>query len=151
LIVDDEKDIEKSRKTGMIDVEVLMAKTILIIDDNQDWVRMLSLRFQHEGFQVEVALDALQGVSQALNLKPDLVLLDIMMPAGSGINILSNIRKNTKTFNLPVIVVTGKDSDEVKNMAEKLGISGYFLKPILATDILQKINEVLDTKKDINR
>jgi two-component system response regulator ArlR len=151
LIVDDEKDIEKSRKTGMIDVEVLMAKTILIIDDNQDWVRMLSLRFQHEGFQVEVALDALQGVSQALNLKPDLVLLDIMMPAGSGINILSNIRKNTKTFNLPVIVVTGKDSDEVKNMAEKLGVSGYFLKPILATDILQKINEVLDTKKDINR
>jgi two-component system response regulator ArlR len=133
------------------DAEVLMAKTILIIDDNQDWVRMLSLRFQHEGFQVEVALDALQGVSQALNLKPDLVLLDIMMPAGSGINILSNIRKNTKTFNLPVIVVTGKDSDEVKNMAEKLGISGYFLKPILATDILQKINEVLDTKKDINR
>lgn len=127
-----------------------MAKTILIIDDNQDWVRMLNVRFQHEGFRVEAAWDAIQGVSQAFNLKPDVVILDIMMPAGSGINVLSSIRKNTKTFNLPVIVVTGKDSDEARGAAETLGVSGYFLKPVSAAEILQKINDVLNAKADVS-
>jgi len=120
-----------------------MAKTILIIDDDPDWVRMLSMRLQHEGYQVEAAFDAIQAVSQTIKLKPDLVLLDIMMPAGSGVGVLKNLRENVKTFNVPVIVLTGISDEQTKEAAEKLGISGYFMKPVDMDKLIEKLKEVL--------
>ena len=120
-----------------------MAKTILIIDDDPDWVRMLSMRLQHEGYQVEVAFDAIQAVTQTIDLKPDLVLLDIIMPAGSGVGVLKNLRENVKTFNIPVIVLTGISDKQTKEAAEKLGISGYFVKPVDMDKLIEKLKEVL--------
>ena len=123
-----------------------MTKTILIIDDDKDWVRMLSMRLQHEGYQVEVAFDALRAVTQTIDLKPDLVLLDIIMPAGSGIGVLENLRVNVKTFNIPVIALTGRSDKQTKEAAEKLGISGYFVKPVDMDELLEKLKEVLIKK-----
>jgi DNA-binding response OmpR family regulator len=120
-----------------------MAKTILIIDDDPDWVRMLSMRLQHEGYQIEVAFDAVQALSQTVKLKPDLVLLDIMMPAGSGLVMLEYLRENVKTFNIPVIVLTGISDKQTKEAAEKLGISGYFVKPVDMDKLIEELKEVL--------
>jgi DNA-binding response OmpR family regulator len=120
-----------------------MAKTILIIDDDPDWVRMLSMRLQHEGYQIEVAFDAVQALSQTVKLKPDLVLLDIMMPAGSGLVVLKYLRENVKTFNIPVIVLTGISDKQTKEAAEKLGISGYFVKPVDMDKLIEELKEVL--------
>jgi DNA-binding response OmpR family regulator len=125
------------------DAEVLMAKTILIIDDDPDWVRMLSMRLQHEGYQIEVAFDAVQALSQTVKSKPDLVLLDIMMPAGSGLVMLEYLRENVKTFNIPVIVLTGISDKQTKEAAEKLGISGYFVKPVDMDKLIEELKEVL--------
>lgn len=118
-------------------------KKILIVDDERDWVEMLSIRLGHSGYQVEVAFDGLQAVTQAVELKPDLILLDIMMPAGGGLGALKNIRLSTKTFSIPVIVVTAKGGPETKEAAEKLGISGYFVKPVDMVALLLKIKELL--------
>ena len=120
-----------------------MKKKILIVDDEKDWVEMLSLRLVHSGYKVEVAFDGLQAVTQAVELKPDLILLDIMMPAGGGLGALKHMRTNTKTFSMPVIVVTAKGDKETKEAAEGLGISGYFVKTAHAVEILAKIKEVL--------
>jgi DNA-binding response OmpR family regulator len=120
-----------------------MAKTILIIDDDPDWVRMVSMRLQRNGYQVEAAFDAIQAVSQTVKLKPDLVLLDIMLPAGSGVGVLKNLRENVKTFNIPVIVLTGISDKQTKEAAEKLGISGYFVKPVDMDKLIEKLKEVL--------
>ena len=123
-----------------------MAKTILIIDDDKDWVQMISKRLRFNGYQVEAAFDATQAVSQALKLKPDLVLLDIMMPAGGGIGVLENLRGNVNTFNTPVIALTAlSDKQTVEAMAE-LGVSGYFVKPADMSKLLEKIEEVLIKK-----
>ena len=119
---------------------------ILIVDDEKDWVRMLSTRLQHEGYQVGVAFDAIQAVTQTIDLKPDLVLLDIIMPAGSGVGVLENLRENLKTFNIPVIVVTGVSDKQTKEAAEKLGISGYFVKPVDMDKLIEKLKEVLIKK-----
>jgi len=116
---------------------------ILIVDDEKDWVRMLSRRLQHEGYQVEVAFDAMQAVKQTIDLKPDLVLLDILMPAGSGIGVLENLRGNLKTFNIPVIVLTGISDKQTKEAAEKLGISGYFMKPVDMDKLIKVLKEGL--------
>jgi len=123
-----------------------MAKTILIIDDDKDWVRMLTMRLEHTGYQVEVAFDAIQAIAQTIDLKPDLVLLDIIMPAGGGIGVLENLRVNVKTFNIPVIALTGRSDKQTKEAAEKLGISGYFVKPVDMDELLEKLKEVLIKK-----
>jgi len=123
-----------------------MAKTILIVDDDKDWVRMLTMRLEHAGYQVGVAFDAIQAIAQTIDLKPDLVLLDIIMPAGSGIGVLENLRVNVKTFNMPVIALTGRSDKQTKEAAEKLGISGYFVKPVDMDELLEKLKEVLIKK-----
>jgi len=79
-------------------------------------------------------------------LKLDLILLDIMMPAGGGIMALRNIRNSAKTFNIPVIVITAMSDKETKETAEKLGIFAYFVKPVDAAKLIEKIKEALQYK-----
>jgi len=123
-----------------------MGKRILIADDEMDWIQMLAVRLRHEGYQTEAALDTVQATAQAVQLKPDLILLDIMMPAGGGLEALKNIRANVKTFSIPVIVLTARADNETKEAAEKLGISGYFVKPVDMDKLTGKIEEVLTEK-----
>jgi DNA-binding response OmpR family regulator len=120
-----------------------MATTILIIDDDKDWVQMISKRLQHKGYQVEAAFDAPQAVSQTINLKPDLVLLDIRMPAGDGVGVLKNLRVNVNTFNIPVIALTALSDKLTVEAMVGLGVSGYFVKPVDMDKLLEKIEEVL--------
>jgi len=123
-----------------------MARTILIIDDDPDWVQMISKRLRVNGFQVEAAFDSIQAVSQALKVKPDLILLDILMPAGGGVGVLENLRANVNTFNIPVIALTAlSDKQTVETMVE-LGVSGYFVKPLEMVKLLEKIEDVLIKK-----
>ena len=120
-----------------------MGKRILIADDEMDWIQMLAVRLRHEGYQTEAALDTVQATAQAVQLKPDLILLDIMMPAGGGLEALKNIRANFKTFSIPVIVLTARGDKETKEAAEGLGISGYFVKTSSTVELVAKIKEVL--------
>jgi DNA-binding response OmpR family regulator len=104
------------------------------------------MRLEHAGYQVEAAFDAIQAIAQTIDLKPDLVLLDIIMPAGGGIGVLENLRVNVKTFNIPVIALTGRSDKQTKEAAEKLGISGYFVKPVDMDELIEKLKEVLIMK-----
>jgi DNA-binding response OmpR family regulator len=123
-----------------------MAKTILIIDDDNDWVQMISKRLRINGYQVEAAFDAVNAVSQTIKLKPDLVLLDIRMPAGDGLGVLKKLRGNVNTFNVPVIALTAlSDKQTIEAMVE-LGASWYFVKPADMVELLEKIEEVLTEK-----
>jgi CheY-like chemotaxis protein len=123
-----------------------VTKTILIIDDDKDWVWMLGMRLQHEGYHVEAAFDAVQAITQTIDLKPDLVLLDIIMPAGDGVGVLEKLRENAKTINIPVIAITAIKDMQIKEAAEKLGISGYFVKPVDTGKLMEKLKEVLIEK-----
>lgn len=120
-----------------------MEKKILIVDDEKVWVKMLAMSLGHEGYQIEVAFDAIQATTQAFQLKPDLILLDILMPAGGGLEALKNIRASVKTFSIPVIVLTAKGDKETKEAAEELGVSGYFSKSVDMDELLEKIKEIL--------
>jgi DNA-binding response OmpR family regulator len=123
-----------------------VTKTILIIDDDKDWVWMLGMRLQHEGYKVEAAFDAVQAITQTIDLKPNLVLLDIIMPAGDGVGVLEKLRANAKTINIPVIALTGISDKQTIEAAEKLGISGYFVKPVDMDKLIEKLKEVLIKK-----
>jgi len=118
-------------------------KKILIVDDEKDWTQMLVARLESEGYQTAVAFDSIQAMTQAVQSKPNLMLLDIKMPAGGGLETLKHLRGNTKTFSLPVIVITAKEDKETQEAAEKLGISGYFIKPVDMAQLLNRIKTVL--------
>jgi len=118
------------------------------VDDEKDWVQLLAMRLLSEGYEIDYAFDALYAVTKAVKLKPDLLLLDIMMPAGGGINALKNIRRNVKTFALPIIIVTARSDEEIKEATEKLGISGFFVKSEDINELLKRINEVLGKKQN---
>ena len=124
----------------------MMRKTILVVDDENVWVKMLALTLTHEGYQIEVAFDTIQATMQAFRMRPDLILLDIMMPAGGGLEALKRIRENMNTFSIPVIIVTAKGDQETKKAAEELGVSGYFSKTVDMDEMLAKIKEVLATQ-----
>ena len=120
-----------------------MEKKILIVDDEKVWVKMLAMSLEHEGYQIEVAFDAIQATAQAFQLKPDLILLDIMMPAGGGLAALKNIRANVKTFSILVIVLSAKGDKKTKEAIEELGVSGFLSKSVDIDELLEKIKEIL--------
>lgn len=118
-------------------------KKILIVDDEKDWTQMLVARLESEGYETEVAFDSIQAMTQAVQSKLNLMLLDIKMPAGGGLETLKHVRGITKTFSLPVIVITGREDKETQEAAEKLGISGYFVKPVDMAQLLNRIKAVI--------
>jgi DNA-binding response OmpR family regulator len=96
------------------------------------------------GYDVDAALDGMQAMMQLNKFKPHLVLLDISMPAGGGLTVLKNIRQNMKLFNTPVIILSALSDDKTREVADKLGISGYFVKPADMDMLKERISEILD-------
>ena len=121
---------------------------ILIIDDEKDWVSMLAMRLSNKGYKTAAAFDAVCGMMQLKNFDPDVILLDIIMPAGGGITLLKNIRMSAYTFKVPVIVITGIDDAKIRKEAEGYGISGYFVKPLDIKELIKKIAEIFIRDKE---
>lgn len=116
---------------------------ILIVEDEQDLARVLSKRLLGEGFEVVSAVDAYQGFSLALKEKPDLAILDLMLPAGGGLSVLSKIRSTYQIRNLPVIVITGSEDVECKDKVMSEGVEAYIQKPYDFEKLKAIINTIL--------
>ncbi|HBQ21701.1 MAG: hypothetical protein A2Z91_03010 [Deltaproteobacteria bacterium GWA2_38_16] len=100
---------------------------ILIIDDEHIITRALSRAFQREGFQVSTASDGEAGLKKILSEKPELILLDIIMPKMSGLEVLEHIR--TQQITTPVVLMTAYGDTKTETTAKELGISAYLTKP----------------------
>ncbi len=120
-----------------------MAKKILIVDDDKQIVLLLASRLKANNYEIAVAYDALQAVAQAFSEKPDLILLDIKMPAGSGISVMDNLRNSTNTALIPVIIITAYPSREIQQKVKEMGAVGFISKPFRAEDVLPRIRKVL--------
>jgi DNA-binding response OmpR family regulator len=120
-----------------------MPKKILIVDDEKEMVRCLVDLLSCRGYELITALDGLHATRQINMAKPDLVILDIMMPAGGGIQVLEKVRQNVKAFSLPVIVITAKTDEDTRKTVEKLGVSAYLIKPLNMPQLLQSVTDIL--------
>jgi DNA-binding response OmpR family regulator len=101
---------------------------ILIIEDDISMLNMYEKLFTYEGFTVAIAEDGEKGMQKALESLPDIVLLDIMMPRKSGFQVLEDLKKEEKTKNVPVILLTNLSSESVISEAYALGAAGYLVK-----------------------
>ena len=118
-------------------------KKILLIDDEEDMRKLLKIRFEQENFNVVTADDGDIGAKTAEQEVPDLILLDIMMPKMDGFSCLKEIRKLPKTKDIPVLMLSGKEEEKVRDLFAFQKISGYIEKPFELDDIVTKVKEVL--------
>ena len=118
---------------------------ILIIDDEEDTRSIASMSLGLiGGAQVVEAASGLEGLSKAAEEKPDVIILDLMMPGMDGAETLTNLRKNPLTENIPVIFLTVKGMFEEFDRLKKLGALAVLTKPFDPTRITSQITEILD-------
>lgn len=126
----------------------MAGKTILVVDDDEDLVRALSIRLKAAGYDVVAAMDGMQAVMMTHRRDPDLLILDIRMPGGSGITVMDKLQGSIKTRRIPVIVASAFDDDETKQKVQELGAFKFFRKPFETDDLLKAIEEALEGSPD---
>jgi CheY-like chemotaxis protein len=103
---------------------------ILVADDSRFHIALLTKALQEKGFEVFTAQDAMQTGMFALRTSPDAIVLDINMPGGSGIEVLKRLKRSKKTQNIPVVVVSGTNDSNIRQVAEGLGVVDFLAKPV---------------------
>lgn len=116
------------------------AKNILIIDDDFELAELLTSFMQSEGFEVQHAAEPVRGLALALSGTVDLIILDIMLPGQSGLEILKQIRAASL---LPILMLTAKGDDTDRILGLELGADDYVPKPATAREILARIKAIL--------
>jgi len=119
-------------------------KKILIVDDERDIVKALMIRLQGAGYEVVTAFDGAQGIFVAHKEKPDLILLDIRMPAGDGFSVAEKLKHSVNTFSIPVIFLTGSPERNAEERATTLGARFYIKKPYDPEELLDAIKRALE-------
>lgn len=106
-----------------------MNKKILVIDDEPDFVDALRMRLEANGYDVIAAHDGHDGFERARREGADLILLDLVMPKANGFAVLEKLKGDSKTADIPVIILTAKSETEYVMDAGRLGASDYLVKP----------------------
>jgi two-component system OmpR family response regulator len=102
---------------------------ILVVDDEPEIVHSLSLRLRSEGYQVSTAMDGHGATKTAIAEQPDLIILDIGMPAGNGHVVVERLRNIPETADIPVIYLTARTSENDYHRAREGGVTKYITKP----------------------
>ncbi len=121
------------------------SKRILLVEDDPDQILVYQSKFELEGFILFVADEMKKAIDSALHDKPDLILLDLLLKNENGLNVLTELKKNPKTKDIPVIVFTNFDTEKTKDEAMELGAVKYVVKAqVTPTEITQIIKDILD-------
>lgn len=122
-------------------------KKILIVEDDKSLREMYQLRLSINGYDVIEAKDGEEGLDMAIKERPDLIMLDIMMPKMSGMDVLDIIKSTPETKNIPVILLTALNEDSVRSKGLVYGAEDYLVKSqTMPGKVVEKIEEVLARK-----
>lgn len=124
-----------------------MKKKILVIDDDKNLVEMLKIRLESEGFKVVSACDGEEGLEKTLKEKPNLIILDIMLPGISGYEVCQKLKDDNKTWDIPVMMLTAKGDLESRFTGLFTGAIEYMSKPYESRVLLRNIRQLLSMDK----
>ena len=121
----------------------MKGKKILLADDDKVTLETLGAQLRAQGFQVLTAMDAMQAFMIAQRMLPDVALLDIQMPGGTGLDTLKRFAKSTKTQNIPVIVISALTDPAWQREVLALGARAFFGKPVDFARLRQSLADLL--------
>ncbi|GIW67464.1 MAG: response regulator [Candidatus Parcubacteria bacterium] len=120
---------------------------ILLVDDDKFLSRVLEKKLSYEGFEVITAIDGDEALEKVITEKPDLILLDIILPKKGGFVILENIKKDPELKQLPVLIISNLGQEEDVKKGLSLGAAEYFVKAkVSIDDIIKKVKEYAKDK-----
>lgn len=118
-------------------------KTILVIEDERDLLELISFNLEKEGYRVMTAMDGASGLETARNSLPDLILLDLMLPGMTGIEICKILKRNEKTSKTPIIMLTAKGEEIDRVVGFEVGADDYVVKPFSNRELMLRVKAVL--------
>lgn len=120
-----------------------MKKRILIVDDETDLVEMIKMRLEANKYAVLAAYDGQEALDLTKKEKPDLIILDLMLPKIDGYKVCGLLKKDTRYAKIPIIIFTARAQEEDRKLGEELGAEAYITKPFEPKVLLAKIKELL--------
>ena len=117
---------------------------ILLVEDNEHNWDMLSRRLRRRGYEVDIAVNGQEGVDMAVDLIPDLILMDINLPIFDGLEATRRIRRTGATANIPVIALTAHALSSDREDAINAGCNDYHAKPVELTRLLEQMERLID-------
>ena len=131
-----------------MDEQIDDIKTILIVDDEQPIVDILVYNLEKEGYKTITASDGITAVNMALEKKPDLILLDIMLPRLDGLSVCKRIKNS---LNVPILMLTAKDGEIDKILGLELGADDYITKPFSVRELVARVKANLRKVEAVSR
>ena len=116
---------------------------ILVIDDSSTNIVLLDALLQREGYEVITSLGAMEGLKHVENLKPDLILLDLLMPEVNGFDFMKSFNQMDNKKDIPVIIVSAVGTSENKKISKELGATNFINKPVDIPALLNLIKNTL--------
>jgi two-component system phosphate regulon response regulator PhoB len=117
--------------------------TVLVIDDEKDLLELVRYNLEKEHLEAITASDGQSGLEIALRHKPDLVLLDLMMPGMNGLEVCKQLRSDSRTSRVPIIMLTAKAAETDKIVGLEMGADDYITKPFSVRELLARVRAVL--------
>ena len=118
-------------------------KRILVVDDEAELVKAVQVRLKHEGHEVLTARDGQEGLEKARKEKPDLIILDLMLPKMDGYKVCGLLKADTRYSKIPIIMFTARAQESDVKMGKEVGANAYITKPFEHQVLLDKIAELL--------
>ena len=118
-------------------------KKILVIDDEQDLVDMLEITLESEGYEVLKAYDGYEGLEKSRESKPDLILLDIMLPKMDGYQVCRLLKFDDTSKDIPIVMLTARNQKQDRLTGKRVGADEYLVKPFSNEDLLKKIKAMI--------
>lgn len=118
-------------------------KKILVVDDEMELVNALEIRLRNEGFEVKTAEDGEDGLKMAREEKPDLLILDLMLPKLDGYKVCRLLKFDQRYKDIPVIMLTARAEEQARSLGMEMGADAYITKPFEWDELLEKISGFL--------
>jgi len=121
--------------------------TVLVVDDDPVILKLLEVNFEMEGFAVLIAHDGEEGIAVARTGQPDVIVSDIMMPKMSGLELVTALKGDSATSEIPIILLSAKAQNaDVRNGLDA-GADDYVTKPFEPLDLVDRVNKLLDARR----
>ena len=121
--------------------------TVLVADDDADIVRFVEVNLRLEGFQVLTARDGQEALTKALDLQPDVVLLDVLMPRIDGYTVCARLRADHRGATIPVILLTANFINADQEIARRAGADDFVVKPFDPYELMARVKALLRTPR----